>query len=627
MPATLQVREVHDALYLAGGGSASAGNGAPSTVLLGRLFHEVFADLIGSDPQKNLKTALVEGDLEGDAQRRSVLQHVYDRLVGPRLRCHQANLHCSSPQVLTFWQAITALCDWLMETPGKAANIAPADPLSLELRDPGWTDSVLLTGIPDALVRLPNANPWCVVELKLGRTSPEADLGQTCLYHMMLSQRGPEGHGKGKGPGALALVSFEPGPRERVFESRELEDARRSLINLIGRLAGVVPTEPGPPPKPVKFPPKPDPRYKELGEKIVSTLAEYGATVRLAGPPIVGPTFLRYPVSLGTGVKIAAIQSRANELRVRLGLDASPRIGIEGSRVVIDVQRPDRQTVTFSQIREQLPDLDQSIGNSKVPLGVDMDGQLRFADLSQPEHSHILIAGTTGSGKSEWLRTLLAGLMATNTPETLRLVLIDPKRNAFTALRNSPFLYRPIVYPDERPVSAVLEELAEEMDSRYRAMGKSGSDSLAELLSRSKSSIPRIVCVCDEYADLLRRDRDERKALENQVFRLGSKARAAGIHLAIATQQPSREVIKGALDANIPARVGLKMERTIESRMLLGIPGAETLLGYGDLLFKDIGDPVRLQGAYLPSEERDRVFAHSLPQVSVAEQGPIRIHK
>ena len=620
MPATLQVREVHDALYLAGGGSASAGYGAPSTVLLGRLFHEVFADLIGSDPQKNLKTALIEGDLEGDAQRRSVLLHVYDRLVGPRLRCHQANLHCSSPQVLTFWQAITALCDWLMETPEKAANIAPADPLSLELRDPGWTDSVLLTGIPDALVRLPYANHWCVVELKLGRTSPEADLGQTCLYHLMLSQRGPEGHGKSKGPGALALVSFEPKPREQVFESRELEDARRSLINLIGRLAKVLPTEPGPTPKP-------DSRYKELGEKIVSTLAEYGATVRLAGPPIVGPTFLRCPVSLGTGVKIVAIQSRANELRVRLGLDASPRIGIEGSRVVIDVQRPDRQTVTFSQIREQLPDLDQSIGNSKVPLGVDMDGQLRFADLSQPEHSHILIAGTTGSGKSEWLRTLLAGLMATNTPETLRLVLIDPKRNAFTALRNSPFLYRPIVYPDERPVSAVLEELAEEMDSRYRAMGKSGSDSLAEHLSRSKSSIPRIVCVCDEYADLLRRDRDERKALENQVFRLGSKARAAGIHLVIATQQPSREVIKGALDANIPARVGLKMERAIESRMLLGIPGAETLLGYGDLLFKDIGDPVRLQAAYLPSEERDRVFTHSLRRVEVADRDIIHVDK
>jgi hypothetical protein len=527
--------------------------------------------------------------------------------------------------VLTFWQAIMELCDWLMETPEKAANIARADPLSLEFRDPRWSDSVIVTGIPDALVCIPGTNPWCVIELKLGRTSPEAGLGQTCLYHLMLSQLSRAGHGKG--PGALALVSFEPKPRERVFESHVLEDARRSLINLIGRLAGVMGTRQAAPANRVPPTSPPDSRYKELSENIVSTLAEYGATVRLAGPPIIGPTFLRYPVNLGTGVKVAAIQGRANELRVRLGLDASPRIGIEGSRVVIDVQRPDRQTVTFSQIREQLPDLDPSVGNSKVPLGVDMDGRLRFADLSQPEHSHILIAGTTGSGKSEWLRTLLAGLMATNTPKTLRLALIDPKRNAFTALRNSPFLYKPIIYPDERPVSAVLEELAEEMDSRYRAMGKSGADSLSEHLSRSNSAMPRIVCVCDEYADLLRRDRDERKALENQVFRLGSKARAAGIHLVIATQQPSREVIKGALDANIPARVGLKMERAIESRMLLGVPGTETLLGYGDLLFKDIGDPVRLQAAYLPSEEREAIFTSSLRRVDVVEKSPVRAEK
>jgi DNA segregation ATPase FtsK/SpoIIIE-like protein len=108
--------------------------------------------------------------------------------------------------------------------------------------------------------------------------------------------------------------------------------------------------------------------------------------------------------------------------------------------------------------------------------------------------------------------------------------------------------------------------------------------------------------VCDEYADLLTRGRAERKAVERQVIRLGSKARAAGIHLMVATQQPSREVIKGALDAVIPARVGLQMARDIESRMLLGVPGAETLLGHGDLLFKDLGDPVRLQGLWLDGE-------------------------
>ena len=340
MPATLQVRDVHDALYLAGGGPASAGQGAPSTVLLGRLFHEVFADLIGSDPQKNLKTVLTEGDEDVDAQRLSVRQHVYDHLVGPRLGRHQANLHSSAHHVLTFWQAVTHLCDWLMESPEKLACIVPAEPLVLELRAPQWSDAVLLTGIPDALVSPPNKRPWCVVELKLGRTSPEADLGQTCLYHLMLSQFIKGSQGQRPGNGALALVSFEPKPRERLFQSHELDDARESLINLIGRLAGVIDTKGPSPAKPVAVPtPKRDTRYKELGEKLVSTLAEYGASVGLAGEPTVGPSFLRYPVNLGTGVKIAAIQSRVNELRVRLGLDASPRIGIEGSRVVIDLQR------------------------------------------------------------------------------------------------------------------------------------------------------------------------------------------------------------------------------------------------------------------------------------------------
>jgi DNA segregation ATPase FtsK/SpoIIIE-like protein len=291
---------------------------------------------------------------------------------------------------------------------------------------------------------------------------------------------------------------------------------------------------------------------------------------------------------------------------------------MEGSHVLIDLQRPDRQVVQFEQFRDQLPARDPVLGSSKVPIGVDMNGTLRFADFAQPEHSHLLVAGTTGSGKSEWLRTMLAGLLVSNTPETLRLVLIDPKRNAFTALQSSPFLLRPIVYPDSEPVSKVLESLAEEMDRRYRLLAESGSDNLAEHVRRTSRSLPRIICVCDEYADVLRRDRDEKKAIEQQINRLGSKARAAGIHLTLATQQPSRETIKGALDANIPARVGLKTNSYIESKMLLATTGAEHLLGHGDLLFKNIGDPVRLQGAYLSPEVREKLFATTAKELAAA---------
>jgi DNA segregation ATPase FtsK/SpoIIIE-like protein len=142
------------------------------------------------------------------------------------------------------------------------------------------------------------------------------------------------------------------------------------------------------------------------------------------------------------------------------------------------------------------------------------------------------------------------------------------------------------------------------MERRYRLLGTTDSDTIVEHVRRTGTAVPRIVCVVDEYADLVRGDREERRRIEEQVTRLGSKARAAGIHLILATQQPSREVIKGALDANIPARIGLRMERPIESRMLLNQSGAETLLGHGDLLFKDIGEPVRLQAALLGPDDR-----------------------
>jgi hypothetical protein len=623
MPVTLQVREVHSAIYKARGGPDFAGNGAPSTVLLGRLFHEIFTDLIGPDSRKNLKTTLGELSTENDARRREIHKDVYDRLVGPRIRRNQANLHGSSPHVLTFWRAVVRLCDWLVESPEKLAAMTTAEPLSLELCEPSWTDSVVVVGIPDALVKAPNSSAWCVIELKLGRTSPEADLAQTCLYHLMLSCPDQNRRYTRDESGSLALISFEPEPRERLFAAAELENARRKLIELIGRLAGVCSTEPAPGESDTKVPlpgPRPEPghRYKELGDKLIATLHEYGAEVRLGGSPIVGPTFLRFPILPGKGVKFTAIQGRAQELRVRLGLAQPPRIGMEGSHVVIDLQRPDRQKVHFEHLRDQLPAQDPVLGNSKIPVGVDMNGMLRFADFAQPEHSHLLVAGTTGSGKSEWLRTMLAGLLVSNTPDTLRFVLIDPKRNAFLSLRSSPYLLRPIVFPDSEPVSKVLESLAEEMDRRYRLLAESGSDNLAEHVQRTGQSLPRIICVCDEYADLLKRDHDEKKAIEHQINRLGAKARAAGIHLTLATQQPSRETIRGALDANIPARISLKTSSPIESRMLLATNGAENLLGHGDLLFKDIGDPVRLQGAYLSPEVRDKLFATTAKGLAAA---------
>jgi DNA segregation ATPase FtsK/SpoIIIE-like protein len=144
------------------------------------------------------------------------------------------------------------------------------------------------------------------------------------------------------------------------------------------------------------------------------------------------------------------------------------------------------------------------------------------------------------------------------------------------------------------------------MDARYRRL--EGADTIADLVGTSDQRWPRIVCICDEYSDLTSRSPQERKQIEAQVFRLGAKARAARIHLILATQQPSRETIKGALDTNMPARIGLKMIRHLESHMLLGEAGAEKLLGDGDLLFKDVGAPRRLQAPLLSAANRREIF-------------------
>jgi DNA segregation ATPase FtsK/SpoIIIE-like protein len=222
-----------------------------------------------------------------------------------------------------------------------------------------------------------------------------------------------------------------------------------------------------------------------------------------------------------------------------------------------------------------------------------------FIDLAKPEHCHVLVVGTAGSGKSIWLRAAIASLVETNTPATLQLLLIDPKRNAFTAWRDSPYLREPLVFPDDTPPLGVLEGLIDEMEDRYRRMAEADVDDLRGLIRCHGRTIPRIICACDEYADLVG-ESDERREIEAAIARLGAKARAAGIHLILATQTPRRDIISGTIKANLPTCIGLRVSSSAEAR-IIETPGAELLLGYGDLILKAIGDPRRLQGVLIPA--------------------------
>jgi DNA segregation ATPase FtsK/SpoIIIE-like protein len=251
-------------------------------------------------------------------------------------------------------------------------------------------------------------------------------------------------------------------------------------------------------------------------------------------------------------------------------------------------------------------------GSSNVPLGVDLDGKLQFVDLASPNSPHLLVAGTSGSGKSEWLRMAIAGLILANTPETLRLILIDPKRTAFTELKKSAYLFGngSLVYPPEDRAMDTLELLIEEMEERYRRFSRAAVSDLAEHFAKTGEVLPRIVCVCDEYADLIA-VRAAKKEVEGAINRLGAKARAAGIHLIIATQYPDRNTVGGALKTNLGGRVCLRTTSHIQSNMIINRSGAERLLGKGDLFFLTIGEPVRLQAPYLSPEERVRIFGES----------------
>lgn len=672
MPVTITVSEVRDALYLAAGAQSARGDGAPSVKILGRWFHEAVCWLVTDQSGANPLSVLADVDEDLVAWKRALIERVYTQFVGPRLTSHQAALLDVSSQVLSFWQALQFACDWLaelawqlrpaargpeavivarrtpsgLEKPGDSEpeGLSPSakadqpawrvladcfsaeEPLSCELNEPGWTDTVRLVGIADAILRPTGtgsplqASAWCAIEFKLGQASPAADLGQACLYHLMLSASDESRDSKGVDTGTLALISFRPERNEQLFDASKLREARVTLIDLIGKLAGVDASQTAPPSattKPAESPPAtieptglafrpPTEAHLELGKKLVSTLTnEYGVVVSLDGPPLVGPTFLRFPLRLGRGMKVSAVHQRIEELQLRLRLARPPFVTIEDG-LVVDLQRPDRQKVLFDDVKSQLPAPDPRLGGSHVPIGVDISGQLVCANLARTEHCHLLAAGTTGSGKSEWLRSAIAGLIVTNTPETLRLLIIDPKRNAFHELRKSPFLWKPLVFPDEQPAAEALRELVEEMDVRYRKLD--GADSIAQLAERSNVPLPRIVCVCDEYRDLISRSREERKQIEELICRLGAKARAAGIHLILATQEPRRETIRGPLDSNIPARVGLWMQKAQESRMLLSEPGAEKLLGHGDLLFKDVGAPRRLQAPLLSESNRASIF-------------------
>lgn len=596
MARVVSVSDVRRALYWAAGGPEGAGSGEAGAALLGTLFHRLFADLTGADSRINLVRPLEASDPDLAHWKATLRRHAYTWHIAPGLADHAGGLHDKTAQVLTFWTAVQELCGWLaelmwaqreagrgVEDARAAIFVAHETEVSREINEPGWTEPVTLTGRIDAVLRQPTFGISCLVELKTGRAAPEADLCQAALYHLL--------HGEPHGRDEVAVVGFQPEPHEHRVAAARLGEALAALQAVVGHLAGVIPGAPPAPPAPPPVSPL-APDHEDLRRRLIEAYGEFGVALAVHGPPLVGPTFLRFFADSGKGVRPRQVEQLTESVWHRLRTNQPPQVSIQQGRIALDVERPDRQVVPWSS-------LDRSGGApSRFPLGVAVDGRVHWADLSLPEHAHFLVAGTTGSGKSEWLRAVLASLLVL---PSVRLCLIDPKRVAFAGFEGARVLWQPVVYDAESAIT-LLDDLIAEMERRYERLSAAGVQNLDALVASGGDAFPRIVCFCDEYADLVA-DRKARKDLESRVARLGGKARAAGIHLVFATQRPSRDVVSGTIKANLVARVALRVTSALESRIVVERPGAETLLGRGDLLFKGAGDPVRLQSPFVTEDE------------------------
>jgi len=339
-------------------------------------------------------------------------------------------------------------------------------------------------------------------------------------------------------------------------------------------------------------------------EIIQKTLAHFGIMVEM-GEVNIGPTVTQYTLKPATGIKLSRITALANDLA--LALAAHP-IRIEApipGRSLVGVEVPNKSPalVSLRGIIES-PEFQKSSSNLTIAIGRDVAGKPIVDDLAKMPH--LLIAGATGSGKTVCINSIITSLLYKNSPEKLKLILIDPKRVELTYYNEIPHLITPVVTDPIKTISALKWALAE-MDRRYKIFEECGKQNIITYNKTFKDKkLPYIITIIDELADLMMISPQE---VETAIVRLSQMARATGIHLIISTQRPSVNVITGLIKANITYRIAFATASQVDSRTILDMAGAEKLLGSGDMLYLagNTAKPRRLQGAFISEEEIKRV--------------------
>lgn len=356
----------------------------------------------------------------------------------------------------------------------------------------------------------------------------------------------------------------------------------------------------------------------EAGNKLLLLLEQFGVKATLIDTHI-GPSVTKFELKPDLGVKVSKISNLQNDIKMAL---AAKDIRIEApipskSAVGIEIPNVDK---TLVGLRELLRHVPAKYENSKLlfALGKDLLGQPVYGELNKMPH--LLIAGATGSGKSVCVNSIIVSILMRAKPDEVKLLLVDPKKVEFTPYQNIPHLIGPIIH-DGDEANAALKVIVEEMDKRYDLFSKAGvrnitgyNEKVDQYPQEGHSKLPWIVVIIDELADLML---VAAKEVEASIQRITQLARAAGIHLVVATQRPSVDVITGLIKSNIPSRIAFAVSSAVDSRTILDQQGAEKLLGMGDMLYVPVGEqsPIRVQGVFVSDDEVNKVAE------SVSKQG------
>jgi DNA segregation ATPase FtsK/SpoIIIE, S-DNA-T family len=347
---------------------------------------------------------------------------------------------------------------------------------------------------------------------------------------------------------------------------------------------------------------------ERVGTQLVQALSHFKVDAKVIGN-VTGPHVTRYELRLAPGIKMSKVAQLKDDLAYALAAEHVRILApIPGKQAVgVEVPNRVRRMVHLGDVFQEAP---KSWSPLTVWLGKDIAGKAIGTDLAK--QPHVLVAGTTGSGKSGCINAMLSSILLRSTPNEVRMVLVDPKRVELNHYEHVPHLLTPVV-TSPRLAANVLGNLIKEMEERYAIMSAAKARNLPELnryrLRQGERPLPYVLCVIDELADLMMVAPAE---VEDAVIRLAQKSRAIGIHLLLATQRPSADVITGMIKANVPARIAFAVASQTDSRVILDQNGAESLLGQGDMLFRPAGESrtARIQGAFITEDEIEKLTQH-----------------